>query len=101
MLRYATEKLRQIPGIRILGDAVHKAALISFVVEDPPISTLDVGAKLDLEGIAVRTGHHCCQPAMDRYGVSGTVRASFGVYNTRAEADALFDGLRKVIEVFR
>jgi cysteine desulfurase/selenocysteine lyase len=97
LLRYATEQLRGIPGVRILGDAVHKAALASFVVEDPPISTLDVGAKLDLEGIAVRTGHHCCQPAMDRYGVSGTVRASFGVYNTNEEIDRLATALKKII----
>ncbi len=97
LLRYATEKIQQIPGVRILGNAAHKTAVISFVVEDPPVSTLDVGVKLDLEGIAVRTGHHCCQPLMDRFGVPGTVRASFALYNTVEEVDRLADALREVI----
>jgi cysteine desulfurase/selenocysteine lyase len=98
LLRYATEKIRQIPGVRIIGTATHKAAVISFVVDDPPLSALDVGTKLDLEGIAVRTGHHCCQPLMDRFGIPGTARASFALYNTTAEIDVFVAALRKIVE---
>lgn len=97
LLEYATERLTDTPGVRILGTAAKKAAVISFVVEDPPLSALDVGTRLDLEGVAVRTGHHCCMPLMERYGVSGTARASFGVYNTLDEVDAFADALRAVV----
>jgi cysteine desulfurase/selenocysteine lyase len=97
LLRYAAEKVKQIPGVRILGNAAHKAAVLSFVVEDPPISPLDLGVKLDLEGIAVRTGHHCCQPVMDRFGVAATVRASFAMYNATAEIDVFAAALRKIV----
>jgi cysteine desulfurase/selenocysteine lyase len=97
LLRHATEKLKQIPGVRIIGEAAHKAAVISFVVDDPPISALDLGVKLDLEGIAVRTGHHCCQPVMDRFGVAATVRASFAMYNTAAEIDVFAAALQKIV----
>jgi len=71
------------------------------VVDNPPIASLDVGTKLDLAGVAVRTGHHCCQPAMERFNVPATGRASFGMYNTKEEADTLVAGLQRVIEVFR
>ena len=71
LLQHATERLRQIPGVRILGQAAHKTAVLSFVVEEPPISTLDIGVRLDLEGVAVRTGHHCCQPLMERLRRTG------------------------------
>jgi cysteine desulfurase / selenocysteine lyase len=101
LLRYATEKVRQVPGVRILGNARHKSAVISFVVEDPPISSLDVGARLDLEGVAVRTGHHCCQPVMERYGVTGTARISFGLYNTAAEVDHCAAALARVVSEAR
>lgn len=97
VLRYATDKLRKVPGVRILGEARHKSGVLSFVVEDPPVSPLDVGTKLDLEGIAVRTGHHCCQPLMDRYGLPGTVRASFAMYNTTAEADKLVSAVADIV----
>ncbi len=97
LLRHATDRLRQIPGLRILGDAAHKLGVISFVVEDPPISALDIGVKLDLEGIAVRTGHHCCQPLMERFGVPGTVRASLAMYNTMEEVDRLADVLQEIV----
>ncbi len=97
LLRKATEAVRQIPGVRLIGTAAHKAAVLSFVVEDPPVSTLDVGTKLDLEGIAVRTGHHCCQPVMDRYGIPGTVRASFALYNTVAEVEHFAGVLKKIV----
>ncbi len=97
LLRYATERMREIPGVRLIGNAPHKAAVISFVVEEPPIAALDIGTKLDLEGIAVRTGHHCCQPVMDRFGIPGTTRISFAMYNTTAEIDVFIDALRSLI----
>jgi cysteine desulfurase/selenocysteine lyase len=97
VLRHATERLREVPGVRLVGTAAHKAGVLSFVVEDPPVSALDVGTRLDLEGIAVRTGHHCCQPVMDRFGIPGTARASFGVYNTTEEVDHFVDALRGMV----
>jgi cysteine desulfurase/selenocysteine lyase len=97
LLEYATERLADTPGVRILGTAANKAAVLSFIVEDPPMSALDVGTRLDLEGIAVRTGHHCCMPLMERFGVPGSARASFGVYNTLDEVDVFADVLRTII----
>jgi cysteine desulfurase/selenocysteine lyase len=97
LLRYATDKMRQIPRVRIIGNAPHKAAVISFVVDDPPIASLDIGTKLDLEGIAARTGHHCCQPVMDRFDIPSTTRVSFAMYNTTAEVDRFVDALRGII----
>jgi cysteine desulfurase/selenocysteine lyase len=98
LLRRATERLRHIHGVRLIGQATHKAAVLSFVVDDPPLSTLDVGTRLDLEGIAVRTGHHCCMPVMTRFAIPGTVRASFALYNTLAEVDAFADALAHIVE---
>jgi cysteine desulfurase/selenocysteine lyase len=97
LLRYATERLGEVPGIRIVGTARHKAAVISLVADQPPVSALDLGAQLDLEGIAVRTGHHCCQPVMERYGVPATARASFAIYNTAEEVDSLTEALVKIM----
>jgi cysteine desulfurase / selenocysteine lyase len=97
LLRYATAQLSQIKGIRIIGTAEKKGGVVSFVIADPPISSLDVGTKLDQLGIAVRTGHHCCQPVMDRMGVPATIRASIAMYNTKEEIDALAAGLRKIL----
>jgi cysteine desulfurase/selenocysteine lyase len=97
LLHHATERLREIPGVRIVGNARHKSAAISFVVDDPPLSALDVAAKLNLEGVAVRSGHHCCQPLMDRFGIPGTARASFALYNTAEEVDRFADALRDVV----
>jgi cysteine desulfurase / selenocysteine lyase len=96
LLKHATERLKEIPGLRILGEAREKAAVISFVMEEPVMSALDVGVKLDNEGIAVRTGHHCCQPLMERYRIPATVRASFGIYNTVEEINALVDALTRI-----
>jgi cysteine desulfurase / selenocysteine lyase len=96
---YATKRLLEIPGIRLIGTAREKAAVISFVLEG--VHPHDIGTILDQEGIGVRTGHHCAQPVMMRFNVPATGRASFGLYNTREEADALVAGLHKVIEVFR
>jgi cysteine desulfurase/selenocysteine lyase len=96
LLRYATEQLTQIPGLRVIGSAKKKAGVVSFVLEDPPLSALDIGTRLDREGVAVRTGHHCCQPLMDRFKVPATVRASFALYNTTEDVDALVAALKKV-----
>jgi cysteine desulfurase/selenocysteine lyase len=97
LLRHATERLREVPGVRIIGTAADKVGVISFVVDDPPLSALDVGTQLDLEGVAVRTGHHCCQPVMERFGVPGTARASFAMYNTIEEVDRFITALRQVV----
>ena len=96
LLRYATEQLTRLPGLRVIGKAKKKAGVISFVLEDPPLSAMDAGSRLDREGDAVRTGHHCCQPLMDRFKVAATVRASFALYNTEADVDALVAALKKV-----
>jgi cysteine desulfurase/selenocysteine lyase len=72
--------------------------VISFVIDDPPVSSLDIGTQLDLDGIAVRTGHHCCQPVMDRFGIGSTTRASFAFYNTRGDVDALVAGVKRIVE---
>ena len=97
LLRYATEQLSKIPGIRIIGTAPRKGSVISFVVENPPISSLDIGTRLDHDGIAVRTGHHCCQPVMERMKVPATIRASFALYNTRSDIDALVASLKRIV----
>ncbi|HYI12679.1 MAG TPA: cysteine desulfurase [Thermoanaerobaculia bacterium] len=97
--RYTTKRLLEIDGIRLIGTAREKAAVISFVLEG--VHPHDIGTILDREGVAVRTGHHCAQPLMTRFNVPATGRASFGLYNTREEADALVAALHKVIEVFR
>jgi cysteine desulfurase/selenocysteine lyase len=84
--------------VRLIGTAAHKASVLSFDVEG--VHPHDVGTILDREGIAVRAGHHCAQPVMERFGVTATVRASFAFYNTREEVDALVEALGKVREVF-
>ncbi|MFL6192944.1 MAG: SufS family cysteine desulfurase [Thermoanaerobaculia bacterium] len=98
LLARATEQVSEIPGVRLVGTARHKAAVLSFSMEG--IHPHDVGTILDREGIAVRAGHHCAQPVMARYGVPATTRASFGLYNTLEEVDALAAALRKVRELF-
>jgi cysteine desulfurase / selenocysteine lyase len=97
LLAYATSKVEVIPGVRVIGTASEKAGVLSFVMED--IHPHDIGTILDSEGIAVRTGHHCAQPVMQRFNIPATARASFGLYNTRQEVDALVAGLEKVREV--
>jgi cysteine desulfurase/selenocysteine lyase len=94
LLRYATESLSAIPGVRLIGTAKEKASVLSFVMDG--IHPHDIGTILDEEGIAIRTGHHCAQPVMDRFGVPATARASLGLYNTREEIDALVKGIEKV-----
>jgi cysteine desulfurase/selenocysteine lyase len=98
LLAYATERVGELDGVRIIGTAREKASVLSFVVEG--VHPHDVGAVLDDEGVAIRTGHHCAQPVMHRFGVPATVRASFAFYNTRAEVDALVRGILRVRSVF-
>lgn len=93
LLRYGTERLLEIEGLRIIGTAPQKSGVISFLLGN--VHPYDVGVILDKLGIAVRTGHHCTQPIMDKLGIPGTVRASFGMYNTRAEIDALVEGVKR------
>ncbi|MCU1350127.1 MAG: cysteine desulfurase [Acidobacteria bacterium] len=99
LLLYATKQLQTVEGLRLIGTAREKASVISFVLEG--VHPHDIGTILDQEGIAVRTGHHCAQPLMMRFNVPATGRASFGLYNTREEADVLVAGLHKVIEMFK
>ena len=98
LLDYATESLSQIEGLKIIGHAKEKSSVISFVFDN--VHPHDVGTFLDFEGIAVRTGHHCTQPVMDRFNIPATTRASFALYNTKEEVDILVNGLKKVLEVF-
>lgn len=98
LLAYATEQLSAINSIDLLGTATDKAAILSFNLRD--VHPHDIGTILDFDGIAVRTGHHCAQPVMDRFDVAATVRASFGLYNTRAEVDSLIKGIHRVQEMF-
>jgi len=97
LLAYATDAIGSVPGVRIIGTAEEKAGIVSFVMEG--IHPHDIGTIVDQEGVAIRTGHHCCQPVMDRYGVPATARASLAVYNTRADIDALVRALFRVREV--
>ena len=98
LTRYAMEQMKDIPGMRLFGTSQHKDAVISFLVGD--IHHLDMGTLLDRLGIAVRTGHHCAEPLMHRLGISGTVRASFALYNTKEEVDALVAGIKRVSQMF-
>jgi cysteine desulfurase/selenocysteine lyase len=98
VLEYATARVREIPGARIIGEARHKTGVLSFLLEG--VHPHDAGTILDREGVAVRTGQHCAQPIMDRYGIAATIRASLGMYNTREEIDVLARALERVREVF-
>ena len=99
LLAYAAERLAALPGIRFFGRAPQKTAVLSFLVGNS--HPYDVGTLLDQMGIAVRTGHHCTQPVMDRYGIPGTVRASFAVYNTRAEVDTMVSALERIMPMLQ
>jgi cysteine desulfurase/selenocysteine lyase len=98
LLEYATKRVSALPGIRLIGTAKNKAGVLSFVMDG--VHPHDIGTILDQEGIAIRTGHHCAQPVMERYGIPATARASFGLYNTKEEIDVLVSGIKKVQEVF-
>ena len=95
---YTLQRMKEIPGMRIFGEAEQRSGVISFIVSG--IHHLDIGTLLDRLGIAVRTGHHCAEPLMRRLGIEGTVRASFSMYNTMEEADALVSGIERVREMF-
>jgi cysteine desulfurase / selenocysteine lyase len=97
LLHYATSQLEQIPGLKVIGKAKEKISVISFVVDN--IHPQDIGILLDNQGIALRTGHHCTQPLMQRFGIPGTTRASFAMYNTRDEIDKFITGLKKAIKM--
>ena len=99
LLDYATKAASEVPGLKIIGNAPEKASILSFLLEG--VHAHDIGTILDHEGIAVRAGHHCTMPLMRRFGVAATTRASFGLYNTREEVDALIAGIHKVKEVIR
>jgi cysteine desulfurase/selenocysteine lyase len=99
LLSYATGRLSEVPGLRVVGTAREKAGVLSFVLDG--VHPHDIGTVLDREGVAIRTGHHCAQPVMDRYRLPATARASFGLYNTRGEVDALAAAIHKVIGMFR
>jgi len=98
LLDYATQEIRKIEGVRIIGNAVEKASVLSFVIEE--IHPHDIGTILDKQGVAIRTGHHCTQPTMDFYGIPATARASFAIYNSRKDVDTLIKSVKKAIEVF-
>ena len=98
LLTYATERLSALNSVRLYGTAPRKAAIVSFTMDG--VHPHDIGTILDRAGVAVRVGHHCAQPLMDHFGIAGTVRASFGLYNTRADVDRLVDGLDEVREIF-
>ena len=98
LLDYGTEALSAIPGLRLIGTAREKASLLSFVLDG--VHAHDIGTILDHEGIAIRAGHHCAMPVMQRFGVPATARASLAFYNTRAEIDALVRAIHKVKEMF-
>lgn len=97
LLKYASEQMNLIDGLRIIGTATNKVSLISFVIKN--IHPQDIGVLLDNQGIAVRTGHHCTEPLMKRFGIPGTVRASFAMYNTKQEVDRLTGALKKAIKM--
>jgi cysteine desulfurase/selenocysteine lyase len=99
LLVYATDALQKIEGLKIIGTATKKASVISFVVEG--LHPFDIGTILDQLGIAVRTGHHCTQPLMQRYGIKGTVRVSFAFYNTKQEVDEFIIGLQRAIKMLK
>ena len=99
LLDHATDQLKQIEGLKIIGTASEKISVISFVVEN--IHPFDIGMMLDARGIAVRTGHHCTQPLMDRFNIEGTVRASFAVYNTKKEIDNFTEGLNRIVKLMK
>jgi cysteine desulfurase/selenocysteine lyase len=98
LLDYATDQVNRLPGVRIIGTAEQKAAVLSFAIDG--VHPHDVGTVLNDDGVAIRTGHHCAQPVMQRFKVAATSRASFAFYNTMAEVDALVAAIRRVQKVF-
>ena len=99
LLEYAISELKKIPEVKIIGNAKNKAALVSFIIEN--IHPHDIGQFFDQDGIAIRAGHHCAQPVMERYGIPATARASFGMYNTFSDIDRLINSIKNVIGIFK
>jgi cysteine desulfurase/selenocysteine lyase len=99
LLAYATSRIASLKGVKLVGTAPEKVSVLSFTVDG--IHPFDIGQMLDARGIAVRTGHHCTQPLMDHFGIEGTVRASFAVYNTKKEIDQLVEGLERIINFLK
>jgi cysteine desulfurase/selenocysteine lyase len=99
LLRYTTEKLLEIEGVKIIGTAKEKTSVISFIVDG--LNAFDIGIMLDTMGVAVRTGHHCTEPLMNRFGIPGTIRVSYSIYNTKKEAEIFIDGLKKVLAILK
>jgi cysteine desulfurase/selenocysteine lyase len=99
LLAYATRRAAEVRGMRVIGTARQKAAILSFMLDG--VHAHDVGTILDNQGVAIRAGHHCAMPIMERFGVAGTARASFALYNTFEEVDALFDGIARVQRLFK
>jgi cysteine desulfurase/selenocysteine lyase len=99
LLKYGTALLQEIPGVHLVGTARHKVAVLSFTIDG--VHPHDIGTILDKDGVAIRAGHHCAQPVMDRLGIPATARASLALYNTSAELDALAASVRKVIKIFK
>src|SRR5205085_4812382 len=95
LMQYASEKLKSIDGVRLIGTAKEKTSVVSFVING--LNALDVGMYLDTLGVAVRTGHHCTEPVMNRFKIAGTIRASFLFYNTKEEIDVMIEGVKKAI----
>ena len=99
LLEYGTNELKKIDGIQFYGEAERKASVISFLIEG--LHPYDIGTLLDKMGIAVRTGHHCTQPLMNKFGIDGTVRISFSIYNTIEEVSIFADGLKQIVDKWR
>jgi cysteine desulfurase/selenocysteine lyase len=97
LLRYATEKMQVIDGLRVIGTAPDKAGILSFVIDG--VHPQDLGTLLDQQGVAIRTGHHCAQPAMAAFGITATARASFGLYNTSDDIDRLVEATQRAVEM--
>jgi cysteine desulfurase/selenocysteine lyase len=98
LLAYGTEALSSLPGVRLIGTAPEKASILSFVMDG--VHPHDIGTIVDQQGVAIRTGHHCAQPVMERFGVAATARASMAMYNTHGDIDRLIDALRMVRRMF-
>ncbi len=99
LLDYATKEIQKIDGVKLYGTANHKVSVLSFLIEG--VHPFDIGQMLDARGVAVRTGHHCTQPLMDHFGIEGTVRASFAVYNTKEEIDRMIEGLHRIVKFMK
>jgi cysteine desulfurase/selenocysteine lyase len=99
LMVYASQQLQKIPGVKLIGTAKEKASIVSFIIEG--VNALDAGMYLDTLGVAVRTGHHCTEPVMKRFNITGTLRASFLFYNTKEEIDAMVEGVKKAIAILK